>query len=57
MSQKQMKRQVYLSMKSVEEARELFLSRFGHGGGSSVETIEVEEAFDRVTAEPVFAVR
>jgi putative molybdopterin biosynthesis protein len=57
MSQKQIKRQVYLSMKSLEEARELFLSRFGHEGRSRVETIEAEEAFDRVTAESVFALR
>ena len=57
MSQKQMKRQVYLSMKSLEEARELFFSRFGPEGRSNVETIEAEEAFDRVTAEPVFAMR
>ena len=57
MSQKQMKRQVYLSMKSLEEARELFFSRFGPEWRSNVETIEAEEAFDRVTAEPVFAMR
>ncbi|MCP4669008.1 MAG: molybdopterin biosynthesis protein [Deltaproteobacteria bacterium] len=52
-----MKRQVYLSMKPLEEARELFLSRFDPEGLRMVETIEAEEAFDRVTAEPVFAGR
>ncbi len=52
-----MKRQVYLSLKSVEEARDIFFSRFGSGLRTGVETIETEEALGRVTAEPVFARR
>lgn len=52
-----MKRKVYLSMKSLEEARELFLSRFGHDRRTKAETIKCEEALGRITAEPVFAKR
>ncbi len=50
-----MKRQIYLSMKTLEEARELFLSRFGPEVRTGKERIPSEEALDRVTAEPVFA--
>ena len=52
-----MKRRVYLAMKSLEEARELFLSRFGPDKRTGVETIPTEEALGRVTAVPVFAER
>ena len=52
-----MKRQVYLSMKSLEEAREIFLTRFGPGLRAGVEVIKTEESSGRVTAEPVFARR
>jgi molybdenum cofactor synthesis domain-containing protein len=51
------KRRVYLAMKSLEEARELFLSRFGPDKRTGVETIPTEEALGRVTAVPVFAER
>lgn len=52
-----MKRRVYLSMKSLEEAKDLFLSRFGPELRTGVETVETEEALGRITAEPVFAKR
>ena len=51
-----MKRSVYLSMKTLEEARELFLNRFGDGLPRNTEILSVQEALGRVTAEPVFAV-
>jgi molybdenum cofactor synthesis domain-containing protein len=49
------KRQVFLSMKSLEEAKELFFSRFGPDKRTGVETILTEEALGRVTSEPLFA--
>jgi molybdenum cofactor synthesis domain-containing protein len=49
-----LKRQVYLAMKSVEEAREVFLSRFADMK-AGVEEISAEESLGRVTAEPIFA--
>lgn len=50
-----MERQVYLAMKGLEEAREIFLSRFGIHQRTAGEEIPAEEAQGRVTAEPVFA--
>jgi len=52
-----MKRQVYLSMKSLEQAREIFLSRFGPGLRTGVESVGSQDSAGRVTAEPVFARR
>ncbi|NQT56955.1 MAG: molybdopterin biosynthesis protein [Desulfobacteraceae bacterium] len=52
-----MKRQVYLSMKSLEEAKELFFSRFGPDQRTEVESIKVEDALGRITANAVFAKR
>ncbi|MGM0425840.1 MAG: molybdopterin biosynthesis protein [Thermodesulfobacteriota bacterium] len=52
-----MKRQVYLSMKSLEEAREIFQSRFGPEKRVALETVKVDDALHRVTAQPVFAKR
>jgi molybdenum cofactor synthesis domain-containing protein len=52
-----MKRQVYLSMKSLEEAKEIFLTRFDPGLRAGIEVIKAEESSGRVTAEPVFATR
>jgi len=49
-----MKRHVYLAMKGLEEAREIF-SKVWQGKMTSPEEICVEDALDRVTAEPVFA--
>jgi molybdenum cofactor synthesis domain-containing protein len=49
------KRNVYLSMKTLEEARTEFFSRFGLDFRSGAEEIQTEEALGRVTAEPVFA--
>jgi molybdenum cofactor synthesis domain-containing protein len=49
-----LKRQVYLAMKSVEEAREIFLSKFGDMK-AGVEEISAEESLGRITAEPIFA--
>ena len=52
-----MKRQVYLSMKSLEEAREIFFTRFDPGSRVGMEVIKTEESSGRVTAEPIFARR
>ena len=52
-----MKRQVYLSMKSLEEAKKLFFSRFGPDQRTGVESIKVEDALGRITAKAVFAKR
>jgi len=52
-----LKRQVYLSMKSLEEAKALFFARFGPGRRSGATVIKSEDALARVTAEPVFAKR
>lgn len=52
-----MKRQIYLSMKGLEEARRLFLSSLGRDKRSGVEEVRVDEALHRITAEPVFARR
>jgi putative molybdopterin biosynthesis protein len=52
-----MKRQVYLSMKSLEEAKEIFFSRFGPGLRTGVESVESQDSSGRVTSEPIFASR
>jgi len=52
-----MKRQVYLSMKSLEEAKEIFFSRFGPGLRTGIESVSSQDSSGRVTAEPVFAKR
>lgn len=52
-----MKRQVYLSMKTLEEAKELFFSRFGRDKRTDAETISIEDALGRIIVEPVFAKR
>jgi molybdopterin molybdotransferase/putative molybdopterin biosynthesis protein len=49
------KRNVYLSMKTLEEARTVFFSRFGLDFRSGAEEIRTEESLGRVTAEPIFA--
>jgi putative molybdopterin biosynthesis protein len=49
------KRHVYLELKSLEEARRIFLSRFDPAGWMGMEQVPTEEALDRVTAAPVFA--
>jgi molybdenum cofactor synthesis domain-containing protein len=51
-----MKRNVYLKMKPLEEARELFLKSFDWHQLVGVEEIATPDALQRVTAEPVFAV-
>lgn len=50
-----MKRHVYLKMKSLEEAREIFFSRFGKDFSAGEETIPTEGSLGRITAQPVFA--
>ena len=50
-----MKRNVYLAMKTLEEAKEIFFSRFGPDLRTGTEEIQVEESLGRVTSEPVFA--
>ena len=52
-----MKRQVYLSMKTLQEAKELFFSRFGRDKRTDMETISIEDALGRIIVEPVFAKR
>ena len=52
-----MKRKIYLSMKSLEEAREIFFSRFGPDLRTGVETLKAGDTLGRVTAEAVFARR
>ncbi len=49
-----MKRNVYLAMKGLGEAREIFFSRFGDRRTLS-EAVGPEEALGRVTAAPLFA--
>lgn len=51
----QTQRHVYLQMKSLEEAREIFFSRFLFDEYLQSETLPAQNAADRVTAEPVFA--
>lgn len=50
-----MKRHIYLKMKPLVEARELFLSRFDLDNCLPPEEIPVVEALRRVTAAPVYA--
>ncbi|MFC1863390.1 molybdopterin biosynthesis protein [Thermodesulfobacteriota bacterium] len=50
-----MKRNVYLAMKELEEAREIFISRFGDEKRTEIEDIPTEDTLGRVTAEPQFA--
>jgi molybdenum cofactor synthesis domain-containing protein len=52
-----MKRRIYLSMKSLEEARELWLSRFDLDARAAAEEVPVTAAAGRVTAGPVMAHR
>ncbi|RLB42562.1 MAG: molybdopterin biosynthesis protein [Deltaproteobacteria bacterium] len=48
------RRKVYLAMKSLHEARELFFSRVAHRR-TTPQAIDTNDALGRVTAEPVFA--
>ena len=50
-----MKRNVYLAMKTLEEAKELFFSRFSSRQRTGSEEISVADSLARVTAEPVFS--
>ena len=50
-----MKRQVYLDMKDLEEARGLFMESFDIDKLIDSEEIESEDALGRVSSEPVFA--
>ncbi len=52
-----MKRHIYLKMKSVEEARELFLARAAASSLPGVEEISTPAALGRVTAAPAWAKR
>ena len=52
-----MKRRIYLSMKSLAEARELWLSRFDLDAMAEAEEVPVTAAPGRVTAGPVMARR
>jgi putative molybdopterin biosynthesis protein len=49
------KRNIYLQMKSIKEARRLFFNRIPFDKFLENETIPVQRASGRVTAEPVFA--
>jgi putative molybdopterin biosynthesis protein len=50
-----MARRIYLKMKSLEEAREIFLGHWEFEGMLSGETVATTAAVGRVTAAPVFA--
>lgn len=50
-----MKRHVYLEMKTLEEARDIFFTRFGPELRITPEEISAKESLGRVTAGPVFA--
>jgi molybdenum cofactor synthesis domain-containing protein len=52
-----MKRRIYLSMKSLEEAREIWFARFDVDALAQSEEISVVEARGRMTAGPVMASR
>ena len=52
-----MKRHVYLSMKGLEEAKDLFFSMVGRYIRTPAETVEAQDALSRITAGPVFARR
>ena len=49
------KRNVYLNMKTLEEAKQILFDCFGHFGHRPVETISVSDALGRVLSEPVFS--
>ena len=56
MSEKpKLKRHVYLNLKTLSEAREIFRENFPGTSQPAKEAIPTVEALDRVTAEPVFA--
>jgi len=44
-------------MKPLQEAKELFFSRFGRDKRTDMETISIEDALGRIIAEPLFAKR
>jgi len=50
-----LKRHIYLEMKGLEEAKEIFFSRFPPQLRTEGEEISAEDSLWRVTAEPVFA--
>jgi len=50
-----MKRNIYLKMKSLQEAKETMFRRFPDTSCLGTETVSVENAVGRVLAEPVFA--
>jgi molybdenum cofactor synthesis domain-containing protein len=50
-----LKRHVYLAMKTLEEAKAIFHSRFKADQRTAAEEISTEDSLDRVTAEPIFA--
>ncbi len=50
-----MKRHVYLAMKTLEEAKEVFFSRFKTEQRTAAEEVSTEDSQGRVTAEPIFA--
>jgi len=49
-----MKRQIYLDLKTLDEAKRILFSRFG-GLRTESEEIQVRDSLRRITAEPVFA--
>jgi molybdenum cofactor synthesis domain-containing protein len=50
-----LKRNVYLKMKTLEEAKDIFFSRFGRDLRTGEEKIPTEESLGRITAKAVFA--
>ena len=49
------KRNIYLNMKTLTEAKEILFARFGHFDHRPVENISVSDALGRVLSEPVFS--
>ena len=52
---KQFRRHVYLNLKTLEEAAKIFKQVFTPAPSLASEVIRVQDALDRITAEPVFA--
>ena len=51
-----MKRNLYLTTRPVEEARDTYMEALGDAGGPKQEKVKVIDALDRVTFEAVYAI-
>ncbi len=50
-----MKRQIYLEMKSLEDARDMFFNHIGYDRRTASEWVQISDALGRITSEPIFA--